>query len=114
MSDDRYGDISDEQRIDVELEGELSAEISIRFEGKDLEDLLWAVRELGIGPAEEFARRAVLSEIKQQRAQLEAPWLPFANSEAVVPSLLPETPLAEASTQTIGPSMQVNDASAAR
>lgn len=76
MSDDIYGDIGDEQRLDVEVYGELAAEITVHFEGKDLDRLLWAVRELGIGPTAEFLRVAALLEIERRQLRAEgASWI---------------------------------------
>lgn len=107
MSDDRYGDIRDEQRIDVELEGELAAEISVRFEGEDLEALLWAMRELDIGPTDEFARRAVLSAIERQRMRLNGAWEGDPGSGTWADSPLIEPPARDMVTRTIGPDVQV-------
>ena len=107
MSDDRYGDIRDEQRIDVELEGELAAEISVRFEGDDLEALLWAMRELDIGPTDEFARRAVLSAIERQRMRLNGAWGGDPSSAAWADGPLIEPPARDMVTRTIGPDVQV-------
>lgn len=113
MSNKVYGDIAEEQKVDVELEGEPAAEIPIRFTGEDLESLLWAIRELDIGPIEEFARRTVLSEIERQRTRLGAGWWPSQNSDAVVTDLSIEPPM-RGGTETIGQNAKVDLTLAAR
>lgn len=113
MSDDVYGDIAEEQKVDVELEGEPAAEVPIRFTGEDLESLLWAIRKLDIGPIDEFVRRTVLSEIERQRTRIEARWSLTQNSDAIVTDLSVEPPMRDGA-ETIGLSTKVDLMAAAR
>ena len=107
MSDDIYGDIADEQRLDVELYGDLAAEITVRFEGEDLDRLLWAVRELGIGSTTEFLRDAALWEIERRQLRaVRASWIgPSVVAGLGNMSLAPAAQ--EAFTRTIGPEAKV-------
>ena len=71
MPDDSiYGSINDEERVEVEIYGEPAAEITVRFEGEDLERLLLGIRELEIEHASDFVRDAALAAISEQREQL--------------------------------------------
>lgn len=110
MSEDAYGDIADEHRLDVEIEGEPAAEIVVLFEGENLTRLLWAVRELGIQSTHEFVLAAAISEIERQRMRLSSGWECSSNSAARVDDPLIDSLALDAVTHAIGPDVQVAQA----